>query len=120
MFVIYAGSLVLWLMLMDVGAEKSWRAFNISEGKSLIQLLLRCGIAALITWFLVSFMKYEGRVDPSGAVIAPFSTAFYYAIHILFNRKHREHWREYLKVDRWNAVALLGCFVVALVSSVLR
>lgn len=28
MFVIYGASLVLWMLLMDVGAEKSWSSFN--------------------------------------------------------------------------------------------
>lgn len=117
MFVVYGASLVLWLMLMDVGAEKSWETVNIGKGKEFARMLVRLFVAGMFAWFLASFGGYEGKVNPAGAVFAPFSTAFYYGIYILFNRNKRESWKEYLKLDRWNVLVLAGCFITALVSS---
>jgi hypothetical protein len=108
------------MLLMDVGAEKSWSSFNISEGKQLAKMIGRCITAGLITFLLLVLPgKHEGVFNPSGAILVPFITLFFYACHILFNKKHRESWKEYLKIDRWNLITLAGCVVVAFCAATL-
>lgn len=120
MFFIYGASLVLWLMLLEVGAKKSWGPFNIGDPRELFSLFLRCAVAAFVVWIMTKIHTYKGTFDFHGALFAPFSAVFYYVVYILFGKKHRESWKEFLVVDRWNAAAMLGCLIMGFVSVILR
>ena len=120
MFVLYAVAFVVWIMLMDVGAEKSWETFNIIKLKEFIRLVFRCLISGAVTYVgLVLIFKFKGTFNPSGLYITPFAVCIYYFVHILFNSKYRESWKEFLKIDRWNLVSFLGCVVMGFSSTIL-
>jgi len=111
MFVIYAAGLILWLMFMDVGAKKSWDVFNIGKGTNLSLLVARIIIAGLLTWVLTFI--HEGKFNPDNMFTIPFASMFYYVVHILFHHRDRANWKDYLKINRWNAYAMLGCLIAA-------
>jgi hypothetical protein len=121
MFFMYGIGLVIWLMLTDVGYEKSWKTFVISQRENFILFLIRCALATVITYLLLVLPgHYSGEVNWSGYIFVPPGALFLYAIYILLGRKRRGNWKEYLEPDRWNAIAMVGCFVMALCSTILR
>lgn len=120
MFSMYGVGLVVWLMLMDVGVSRSWDSFNISQGKHFVFLIVRCAIAAVVVYLLVRFSTIRGEINWPGAIFSPVGTVFYYSLYILFNKKRRESWKELLVLDRWNAVALVGCGGMAFCASIVK
>jgi len=119
MLFIYGISLVLWFTLMDVAGEKSLKSMDLSTIFGLIMLFVRSAIAALAT-YIVHLFGRTGEFDLSGAIFAPLGALCFYCIYMLFHKKDRESWKEFFVVDRWNAIALLGCCMAAFASATLR
>jgi hypothetical protein len=119
MFFIYGVGLFLWITLLEVGSKKSWEVFNLFETKNVVKLITRV-VIVVAAMFMMSVLGVAGDRDYSRVVYFTIVVPFYYGIYILLYSKERDSWKEFLRIDKWNALALFGCVCVAFCSTIIK